>query len=206
MRLEFEGQTQTTPPWVVDYVGRQQNLPGGGRLDPAAFAAMGDVTVTVAAAAAIGATAITVNALSDAIPAGADLHFGGGKFASLTADAPAGATTLAVVAIPTALAVGDTSVYNGPDRRKFVASGTPVGKDRGVATWGPVTVTAGAIDQDEVYLLLFDVQDATRDADAELYRHGNGVKYNRLPGWTRLPAVVQARIHADYETTEGSAE
>ena len=206
MKVEFQGVDTTTPQWAVDFVGRLQNLPGGVRLNAAAFAALGDVTVTVAAAAVAGATTITVNALAAGIPSGTDLHFGGAKFASLTADAAAGATTLIVVAIPTALAAGDTTVYSGPNRRKYIRSGTPIGKTRAAATWGPVTITAGAINEDEVYLLLFDVYDAAVNADAEVYRHGNGVKYNYLPNWAALPAVVQARIHADYETTLGSAQ
>jgi hypothetical protein len=71
-----------------------------------------NVGVTTGAAAIIGATSLTVTALSGAIPAGATLHFAN-QDVILTAAAAAAATTLTVQPLTAALASGVTSTYDG---------------------------------------------------------------------------------------------
>lgn len=67
-------------------------------------------TVTANGAAAANATSVTVDALESNLKKGTLLDFGVKKFAKLTADALAGATTIAVEALATALVDNDTAV------------------------------------------------------------------------------------------------
>jgi hypothetical protein len=141
------------PGFVGDVLSREHLLPGGAKIDAAAFnsadairavvgvagAAIGATSVPVAAlpapipantllsfgalapvavtvgvaGAAQGATSVPVAALSGPIPGGTILDFGGAKLAVLTADAAAGATALAVRALPTALVSGDAATFKG---------------------------------------------------------------------------------------------
>jgi hypothetical protein len=59
---------------------------------------------------------IGVTTLTGPIPSGTVLDFGTNKFARLTANAAAGATSLTVAAIPKALAGGETATYQGGDK------------------------------------------------------------------------------------------
>lgn len=121
--------SQTTPEWMADFGSRDHLIPGGVRLDPAAFPAVDGV-----------------------------VHVPGGT----------------------------------------VIGRTIAERDAG-APFGPVAFTAGtSVDDDEVYLLAFDVSDAAKDADGVLYRPGSVVKENYLPGWAGLDPVVQAEIRDRY--------
>lgn len=72
------------------------------------------VVVTVDTGGALAnATSVPVTALSGPIPNGTTLRFGTKKFVALTAAAAAGATSLTVEAIPTALAGAETATYQG---------------------------------------------------------------------------------------------
>lgn len=128
--------TLTAPRWAGDYLNRDSLLPGGARLDAAAFAA----------------------------------------------DA---------------------------DGRKNVPSGTIVGRtyaerDAG-GGFGPVAFTAGtAVTDEEVYIVAFDVTDAAKNPDVELYRPHRVVKENFLPGWDALDSAVQDEIRARYTCTLGA--
>lgn len=72
--------------------------------------------------AAIGATTIPVLALSKAIPKFTVLRFSVDEFARLTADAAAGATSIAVEALVTAVEAGDKA-YTGGSGGKAVPAG-----------------------------------------------------------------------------------
>lgn len=90
-------------------------------------------TVTVGAAgAAINATTVPVAALAQPIPSGTVLDFGGAKFARLTARAEAGATSLTVAALPTALVSGDAAIHIASvgSGVKRLPAGTVVGDGR----------------------------------------------------------------------------
>lgn len=189
-------------PWMGDFGEREHLMPGGARLDAAQFRATDAVVVTVSAAALAGATTITVTALSGPIPNNTLLDFGTTKFARLTAAAATGATTLTVDALPTALAIGDVATYPGIGL-KTIASGTLLGRlrterDAGVG-FGP-----WATGDEDVYLLAFDVADAAKNAECELYRHGSLVKENFLPGFATLAAGALTAIRSNYETTRGA--
>jgi hypothetical protein len=78
------------------------------------FGEVETVIVTVGAAgAAQGAVSVPVDALSGPLPSGAVLSFGGAKFARLTAAAAAGAVTITVAALPTALVDNDAATFQG---------------------------------------------------------------------------------------------
>lgn len=91
------------------------------------FGKIASVTVTVSAPAIATATSISVNALSGPLPSGTVLDFGGGKFARLTAAAAAGATSLTVSALPTALAGGETATYLGGAKVARVLADAAIG-------------------------------------------------------------------------------
>ncbi len=195
----------SAPAWAGDYFNREHMIPGGARLLAASFTDTDAVVVTVGAAgAAGGATSVPVAALSGPIPNGTLLSFGTNKFARLTAAAVAGATTLTVAAIPTALVSGDTATYAGVGTTVTVPSGTVVGRTIAERDAGTAFGPAGAAD-DEVYIVCFDVYDAIMNPDIELYRPNSIVKENFLPVWTALAAGVQTKVRAAYICTRGAA-
>lgn len=94
-------------------------LPIGAVLDFGSLAADAYV-VTTGAQANAAATSITVTALPVAIPAGTILQFGADEFAILTADAAAGAVSIAVSALGAQIESGDTANYPGVAQRMLV--------------------------------------------------------------------------------------
>lgn len=202
-RMTSTDNELTAPVWVGDWLDREHVLPGGAKLLASAFLREDAVTVTTTAEAAATATTIAVTALSGPIPSGTILSFGAGEFARLTAAAAAGATSLTVEALPATIESGDTATYAGV-AGYAVRSGTLVGRtfaERAAGTaFGP-----WAANDDEAYLVLFDVVDVTENNDVELYRHGGLVKENLLPGFASLAAGALAAIRANYQTTTGRA-
>lgn len=195
----------TSPAWAGDVMDVEHMIAGGARIDPAQFSDSDAVVVTVGTGgAAGGATSVPVTALPGPLPSGTTLYFGTNKFATLTAAAAAAATTITVAAIPTALVAGDVATYAGTGtKQKTIPSGTPIGRtfaERAAATpFGP----AGAAD-DEVYLVAFEVTDADRNADVELYRPNSIVKENFLPNFAGIASGVLIKIRAAYVTTRGA--
>jgi hypothetical protein len=136
-------------------------------------------------------TALTVNATlanvtligagNVLIPNGTTLYFGGAKVATLTADAKIGDTSLTVAALPTTLAASDTATYSRYGG-KFIPSGTIVGRTYAEAqantNYGPAVST-----DDEIYPIVLDVVDATRNNDAEICRRMATIRENYLPGY-----------------------
>ncbi len=196
-------QVAGAPAWAGDFLSPEHLVPGGAKLDAAQFNATDAVIVVVGSAgAAVDATTVPVDALSGAVPSGTVLDFGGDKYATLTAAAAAGATSITVRALVTALVDNDAATYKGVGK-KTVPSGTVIGRtfvERAAGTpFGP----AGDSD-DEIYLVAFDVTDAAINNDVELYRHSSIVKENRLPNWATLSAAVKAALRANYSTTVGA--
>jgi hypothetical protein len=200
-RMNFIGNIKSPPVWAADFGGREHIELFPAKIDASAFVDEGGIKVTAAATSA-DATSITVTALAlpinplnnnlgvgnVLIPKGTTLHFGGKKFATLTADAVLGATSLTVSAIPTAIDVGDVAYYS-KHGTKYIKSGKLVGRtlaerDAGTA-FGPAAVT-----DDEIFLTLFDVADANVSDDIELYRHRSTVKENYLPDYTTLSTAA----------------
>ena len=203
-RMTVNEELLTPPAWAGDFFNREHLVPGGAKVDASAFNAPDAVVVTVGAAgAAIDDTTVPVDALSGPIPSGTVLDFGGDKFAVLTAAAAADDTELTVRELVTALVDDDTATYAGEDL-KTIPSGTPIGRTFTERANGDAFGPADA-DDDEVYLIAFDVTDADANADVELYRHGSIVKENLLPGFASLDAGVLADIRAAYQTTRGAS-
>ena len=193
----------TAPVWAGDFLSPAHLVPGGAQVDAAQFNAVDAVVVTVGAAGAdVDATSIPVAALSGPIPAGTVLDFGDKKLAVLTADAAAADTSLTVRAIPTALVDADTATYKGVGK-VVIPTGTPVGRtfvERAAgAAFGPATEA-----DDEVYLVAFEVPDAERNPEIELYRHGSVVKENFLPGYATMDADLLTLLRSLYTTTIGA--
>jgi hypothetical protein len=202
-RITTTDNTLTAPRWAGDWLDREHMLPGGAKLLASAFAREDAVVVTLDGSADVGATSLTVDALSGAIPSGTLLHFGSGEFARLTAAAAADDTDLTVEAIPVALEDGDSATYAGTESYA-VRSGTLVGRtfaERAAGTaFGP-----HAENDDEVYLVVYDVLDVSVNNDVELYRPGSIVKENFLPNFADWSAADLAALRATYTTTRGAA-
>jgi hypothetical protein len=191
------------PAWIGDWLDREHLVPGGAKVDGSQFPLPDAVTAVVGVAgAAQNATSVPVAALSGPIPSGTILYFSGVKYARLTTAAAAGATTLAVSALPTALVSTDAATYAGVGK-KVVAAGTLIGRtftERAAGTaFGPA-----ADSDDEMFLVAFDAQDPDTDGDVELYRHGSLVKENFLPNFAALTTAQLAYVRAHYQTTRGA--
>lgn len=114
------------PAFIVDHASIHRDM--GHQID---WALVGEefrdtpggiVTVGVAGAAQ-SATSVPVLALISAIKAGTVLWFGTNKYAEVTTDAAAGATSLVTLAIPTALVSGDKATVAGSGK-KTIRAGT----------------------------------------------------------------------------------
>lgn len=196
--LSTTGPSLSSPRWAGDYLGRDNLIPGGAKVDATQFPAVDAVVVTVGAAgAAIGAVSVPVTALTGPLPAGTQLWFGGAKVAKLTAAAAAGAVTLTVAALPAALVNADTATYVGTGA-VYIQSGTVVGRtlaERDAMT--PFGVPADA--DDELYIIPFDISDAAKNDDIELYRPNNIVYENFLPAqFAGLSATIKGKLRTLY--------
>lgn len=186
--------------WRQDELGREHVLEEGGRLNAAAFPFLGQVVVTAPSGAALAATTITVSALSGPLPTGTILDFtGAGEIVKLTAPALAGATSIATEPLDAAVEAGDTATYVPSGARRFVPSGTLVGRtiaERDAGTgYGPWT--SGDVDGG---LTVHDVFDADDDPEIALYRHGSLVAEKYLPSGQNL-----TQIRTWYEFVPGRA-
>lgn len=202
--MGVSGPTLSSPIWAQDFLGPEHLIPGGAKLLASAFHATDAVFVDVGAAgAAQGATSVPVGALTGAIPNGTVLDFGTNKFARLTAAAAAGATSLTVTALVTALVDADTTWYEGVGK-KTVYSGTVIGRtiaERDAETpYGPA-----ASSDDEIFIVAFDVYDLTQINDVELVRHKTVIKETFLPGWSAVASGVKTLVRAAYHCTIGRA-
>lgn len=209
-QVTFTSETFLFPGWAAEELRPDRLIPGG-RLTASAFPYLDQVQVTVGSAgAAVDATTVPIDALTLSnplsklrgvvIPAGATLDFGGDKFATLTAAASVGATSLTVRALVTALVDNDTATYNGGEMRKPVASGLFVGRtlaERAANTgFGVPDVSTP---DGELFLTAFSVTDALINPDVVLLRHRTKVYEDLLPGWSGLAAPVQAAIRSRYD-------
>lgn len=195
----------TSPAWAGDFLNREHLLPGGAKVDASQFLATDGAIVTLTANASAAATSIAVTALANPIPAGTLLRFGVGKLAYTTANAAAGAVTITVEALPAGLTNGDKATYKGSGMKPVtILGGTLLGRtwaerDAGTA-FGP------AADADEeIYFLAQDITDASKNNDADLYRHGGIVKETFVPGWAALSSTLKTFVRSRYQCTVGNA-
>lgn len=216
-QVTFTTTSFAKPAWAAEQLTPENLMPGGARLVASAFPFLNQVTVTVGAAgAAIDATTIPIDALTLAnslsdlggvvIPAGATIDFGGDKFATLTAAASIGDTSLTVRALVTAVVDNDTGIYTGSSERKPVTSGLLVGRTftergNGVGYGAPDVATP----DDELFLTAVEVVDAVINPDVTLLRHGTLIYEDKLPGWAGLGSTAQAAIRARYDCITSAA-
>jgi len=192
-----------TPQWAGDFGSRDHLVPGPFKLDPARFRSTDTVVVNVGAAGAlINATTVPVDALPGALPAEAVIYFSGTKYARLSAAAAAGATSIAVYALPQALVDADVGTWLGTSSEIIhVPAGTLVSRtiaERDAGTgYGPFRDTDPA---SETFILFFDTG-SRRDWDAEMYRPNSQVFETYLPGWAALSATAKAMVRSRYIST-----
>lgn len=204
-RIVDNSNQLTGAAWAGDFFDRDHMIPGGARVDAAQWV---DTTYTITApdGAAAGATSIVVTATLVALPSGTVLDFtGAGELAKLTAAAALGATSLTVLALDAAIESGDTAPYVVTDAVPVtIASGTIVGRTIAERDAGTAYGPAAAGDA-EVYIVCFDIYDATINPDVELYRPNSIVKETFLPGWADIAAAVKTLVRAAYVCTVGAA-
>ncbi len=193
--------TLTPPVWAGEFLSPERLIPGGAKIDPAQFYAPDSVLVTATANAIVGATTISVTALSGPIPSGTLLDFGGSKLAITTALAAAAATSISVRALGVQVNNTDTARYAGA-QLKTIPSGTVVGRtiaERDAKTaYGPA-----AASDDETFIVAFDVLNANDIDDVELVKGGTVVKENFLPGFSALASGVKTNVRAKYVCVVG---
>jgi hypothetical protein len=208
----FTSDRLVAPNWAAEPIDTYTLVPGGAKLIPTQFPGADAVVVTATANAAADATSITVSALKYldgrdipstdiAIPSGSIIDLGAKKFAQLTANAMGGATTLAVEALATAIASGDTTNYLGCGPKR-IESGTILGRtytERDAGTgFGPA-----ADSDDEVFILAFTIPNAAENDEADLVRHQTLIKENWLPGFAAASTAIKAKVRASYQTVLG---
>lgn len=201
--------SMSSPRWIAEPTTRPSYARFPAKLEAAQFTDKDAISVVVGVGgAAQNATTVPITAITfptgvTKIPSGTWLNFGGAKVARLTADYTGG-TSITVAAIPTALVANDTATYLPYGTRVAIESGTLVGRTRaeratntGFGPW--------ASGDEEVFLLMFDVSDATRNNDATLLQNLVTVKENYLPKWATLSLNAQwlAALRAAYRTIVG---
>ncbi|KPL86163.1 hypothetical protein [Herpetosiphon geysericola] len=195
----------TSPAWAGDFLNREHLMPGGAKVDANQFMATDGAVVTLTANALVNAVSIAVSALANPIPSGTQLRFGAGKYAYTTANATAGAVTIAVEALPVALTNGDKATYKGTGMKPVtIVSGTLLGRTWAERDAGTAFGPAADIDED-IFFLAQDITDASKNNDADLYRHGGIVKENFVPGWANLSSTLKAFVRSRYQCTVGKA-
>lgn len=184
---------------VSPLVGTGASLTGAGAQPGVTVAT---TTAGNAGEIAAGATSLIVDATSGIIPAGMLLLFGGGQVAYTNTITAAGVTAIPVE--PLAFAIPDNAIayYRGTGW-VTVRDGTIVGRtyaerDAGVG-YGPVSDS-----DDEIYPIVFTVDDARLDADVDLYRKGGIIDETHLPNWAGLSATIKAYLRANYQCTVGA--
>lgn len=199
----FSGTSRTAPRWAGDFRGRESLVPAGARLDPTQFNALDSVKVTMSAPAIIGAVSLDVDALTGPIPAGTILDFGGDSFARVPAEVAAGAVAIPVAALGAAIADNAVSWYRGIGLIN-IPSGTFIGRTMAERDLG-TPYGAWAPGDTDAWLTAFDVTDARKKPDCELYRHMMVVKENRLPGWATKGDPEKAAIRGLYTCILGAS-
>ena len=99
--------------------------------------------------------------------------------------------------------VDPATVVAGVNGYKTIVSGSLVGRTIAQRTAGaPFHIAVDA--DEEVFIVAFDVTDALKKADVELYRPQSVVKENFLPNFGTLSAALLAKVRSTYITTRGA--
>lgn len=200
----LNGYDFAQPAWCGDFLGRDQLLPGGAKIDSTQFAIRPAVRVTLTADAAVGAVALAVTALAAAIAPGTMLNFGiPGKVAYANEGAAAGAVAIVVAPLARAVKSGDTYLVPAV-AHPFVPAGTVVG--RTYAQRDAKTPFHIALDtDDEVFVVAFGRRvDLVNDVDLIRNTKTVSIKENFLPGFASLSATIKAKLRAGYTCTLGA--
>jgi hypothetical protein len=147
--------------------------------------------------AAIGATAVPVVALKEAISKGRVLRFSATKFATVSADVAAGATSLPVEALLTALVAGDVTYTGGEGNKKYVPPMTVMVEIAAGAEAGKMVPRAVRPAAETAYGFIETGADEDSDTDA-ISGYGmiiGGVIYENL-----LPDSVAGDLPSAYKT------
>lgn len=190
------------PAFAAEELTPDKLIPGGARINPAAFNAEDAQTLTLAAGAVTAGSNKTLTltaAIAHDIPAGYILDFGSGEFCTLVNGASKDATTITGVTVAADLEGGESITYPGISPRKPIAAGTLIGRtyterDAGTA-YGVADV---ATPDDEIFLVAFGATDAAINPDVTLLRHGTLIYENKLPNWATLTTNQKAAIRARY--------
>lgn len=190
------------PSWAAEQLTPEKLLPGGARLIASVFPKVDSQTLTLAAGAVTAGSNKTLTltaALKYPIPVGYILDFGAGEIFTLTTPAAAGATTL-VGTLAADVEGGESITFAGVATTVRIESGILVGRtfaERAAGTgYGlPDTTTP----DDELFLVAFEVSDASINPDVTLVRHGTLIYEDKLPGWAGLSAGAKAAIRSRYQ-------
>lgn len=200
--MTYIGPTRTAPRWCARFLGPENLHRAPAKVDASQFNAQDAVVVDLSAGASAGAVSISFVALDGPIPAGSLIDFGTTKLAITTAAAPAGATSVAVRALPTALLTTDMGTYRGVGT-VAIPSGTYLGRtfaERDAGTgYGPAADT-----DDERFLSAWPITNARTNPDVELVRHGVEIRTNFLPEYDTLASAVKAKLITDYVPITGA--
>jgi hypothetical protein len=210
-RVTITDNTLTAPAWAADFLSPDKLIPGGAKVLASAIASGTPYTITVDdATAAQGDVALGVEALPVAIAAGTVLDFGEHAsgwqmLAMVGADAAAAATSLTVEPLSGAIEDDATAThYDDADGLKPIAAGTVLGRtyaERDAGTGLAPADTTG--NDDEIYLVAFDVTDAATNNDVELVKPGATIYENLLPEWSSLTAALKAQLRSTYVCLTG---
>lgn len=177
--------TNATPGFVAHWPTVRRN--SGRQIDwaavPADYRETPGQTVTVAAGGALaGATALPVNAIGRAIPSGTTIVFdaAAGEYATLSADAAAGATSLTVQPLATTFEGGETGVIEGQGK-KVLKAGTPVAEIDATGLLVPRGLGAATAGRTTVGVLT---------SDAHEPGYGGGTQVEALSGYGVITGAV----------------
>ncbi|MGI8765696.1 MAG: hypothetical protein ACR2KM_04160 [Gemmatimonadaceae bacterium] len=198
----------SSPIWAGSFIESDDLLPGGAKLDPAAFPAVTTpaFTVTATAPEAAGATTVAVVALPYALPAGTMLNFGiPGKLARLTVAAAAGALALTVAPLSSAL-VGTETAAVPATRGAIVLAGAVVSRTLAQRD-AKVGFHPAIATEDEIFIVAFGNTDVQKVADIDLILPSRDfvIKENFLPGFAGLDAALVTKLRGLYTLTVGRA-
>lgn len=98
----------------------------------------------------------------------------------------------------------DAAAFTAVDGKKYIPAGTLLGRTLAERDAGDGFGPADVVNDDEIYLLAFDVTDAVYNDDCELYRHKSLVKENYLPGYATIDPADLAKIQELYTCTVGA--
>lgn len=200
--VTFKKYQRVTPNWLgAKITDPKVVIPGGILLNAAEFYREDRVTVTLAAGAVTSGankTLTAATALTGNIPAGTILDFGAGEFATLTAGATKGSTSIAGVTLASDLEGGESATYAGVGKIR-AEGGTFVGRTLAERDAGTGYGIADPASDEQFALLLHDVDLSEEDVAAAVQPNAGNVIYeNLLPGWAALSTNAKTKVRSLY--------